>query len=43
MFDINWIAVLIGAVVNMMIGAMWYGPLFGERWMEENGFTMEKI
>lgn len=42
-FDVNWLAVLVAAVANMLVGAIWYGPLFSKRWMEENGFTMEQI
>jgi hypothetical protein len=34
---INYGAVLAGAVGLMIIGAIWYGPLFGERWMKLNG------
>lgn len=30
--EINWIAVLIGTVFNMALGALWYGPLFGKLW-----------
>jgi hypothetical protein len=31
---INYWAVLVGAVLSMIIGAIWYGPLFGKKWME---------
>ncbi len=31
---INYWAVLICAVLAMIIGAIWYGPLFGKKWME---------
>ena len=41
-FDHNWIAILVAAVVNMAIGAGWYG-YFAEPWMEGNGFTREQI
>jgi hypothetical protein len=32
--SINYWAVLVGAVLSMVIGAIWYGPLFGKKWME---------
>jgi hypothetical protein len=42
-FAVNWLAVLVALIVNMVIGALWYGPLFGKRWMAELGFTTEDI
>ena len=30
---INWIAVALGAVFSMILGTLWYGPLFGKLWM----------
>lgn len=32
--EINFYAVLISAVISMVIGAIWYGPLFGEKWLK---------
>jgi hypothetical protein len=29
----------LAALVPMVIGFVWYGPLFGKTWMEEMGFT----
>ena len=31
--------IFIAAVISMIVGAVWYGPLFGKRWMEINGMT----
>lgn len=31
--SINFLAVAVGAVVSMVIGALWYGPIFGKQWM----------
>lgn len=42
-FNLNWLAVLVALIANMIIGALWYGPLFGKRWMKELGLTMEDI
>jgi hypothetical protein len=36
--DINWIAVIVAAVVNMVVGALWYSPqLFGKQWAKVLG------
>jgi len=40
---INYWAVLVAAVVNMAIGALWYGPVFGKMWMRLSGFTKESM
>lgn len=31
---INWWAVVVCAVLSMVVGFVWYGPLFGKKWME---------
>lgn len=40
---INYLAVLAATVVNMVLGFLWYGPLFGKPWMREMGFTEEHM
>ena len=42
-FEVNWIAIIVLMIVNMGIGAVWYGPLFGKPWMEATGIKMEDI
>jgi hypothetical protein len=33
MFDhVSWVAVIGAAIVGFAFNALWYGPLFGERW-----------
>jgi hypothetical protein len=32
--SINWLAVIVAAIVKFAIGAAWYQPLFGKRWRE---------
>lgn len=39
--DVNWLAVIVAAVINMFVGFLWYGPLFGERWMQLIGKKAE--
>ena len=40
---INVWAVVSAAVANLVIGWIWYGPLFGRKWMDLHGFTPESI
>lgn len=32
--EINYVAIVVCAVISMIVGAVWYGPLFGKKWME---------
>ena len=38
----NYVAVVVSAVAYWMLGALWYGVLFGQRWMALEGITMEQ-
>ncbi|MEM9324154.1 MAG: DUF1761 domain-containing protein [Bacteroidota bacterium] len=40
---INWLAVFAAALSTFIIGALWYGPIFGKPWMAEHGFTEEQL
>jgi len=35
--EINFLAILAAAVFSMILGAIWYGPLFGKQWVELMG------
>jgi len=35
MGDINYLAVVLGAVAFFAVGALWYGALFGKAWQKE--------
>ncbi len=41
--SINWLAVLVAGIVNMAVGFVWYGPLFGKTWKSLMGFTDESM
>jgi len=41
MSAINWLAVLVAALIPFAIGFLWYGPMFGKPWMESVGLTQE--
>ena len=43
MHDLNYFAVLVAGVIPMVGGAIWYGPLFGKRWLGLMGVTEEEI
>jgi hypothetical protein len=34
---INTLAVVLAAVSTMVVGSLWYGPLFGKEWMKLTG------
>ena len=41
--SINYWAVLAAAVASFVAGAIWYGPLFGKKWMKLVGFSMKDM
>lgn len=40
---VNYLAILLCGISSMIIGFLWYGPLFGKEWMKLAGFTSEKM
>lgn len=43
MVPVNFLAVLVAAVVSMVLGTLWYGPLFGKPWMKLMDWTKAEI
>ena len=43
MVDINWIAVVVAAISAFIIGALWYGPLFGKAWQKMVGLSDKEL
>ena len=43
MSEINWLAVLLGALAFFLVGAIWYGVLFSKAWQKAAGMSDEKI
>lgn len=40
--NINWLAVVVGAVIAYVLGWLWYSPrLFGAKWAEGVGVSLE--
>lgn len=42
-YGINILAVVLATLGFMAVGFVWYGPLFGNRWMALHGFTRESM
>lgn len=40
---VNYLAVIAAGVSAMVIGFLWYGPLFGKQWKKEMGYTDESM
>jgi hypothetical protein len=43
MVPINYWAVLVAAIVAIVLGFVWYGPLFGKKWAELSGLSMDTM
>jgi hypothetical protein len=44
MESVNFLAVLVGGIAYMILGALWYSPiLFGKAWMRGSGKTEEQV
>lgn len=42
--DLNWIAIIVAAIVPMVLGALWYSPvLFAEAWLQAVGRSREDL
>lgn len=40
---VNYWAVLLCGVAAMVVGTLWYGPLFGKQWMAMTGMTEAEV
>ena len=41
--SINYLAVLVAAIASIVLGFVWYGPLFGKTWTQLMGFDKKKM
>ena len=39
----NLLPILVSGVVSLILGFIWYGPLFGKAWARHTGWTEEKV
>ena len=40
---VSYLAIFVAAILNMVLGSVWYGPLFGKQWMALMGMSKEKM
>jgi hypothetical protein len=40
---INYLAVLVAAIASIVLGFLWYGPLFGKQWIKLMNFDKKKM
>jgi len=40
---VNFLAILVAAIANLLLGFLWYGPLFSKPWMKLVGMTQEQV
>jgi hypothetical protein len=43
MYTPNLVALLVAGILPMVIGSVWYGPVFGKMWMKLVGKTEEEL
>ena len=41
--NVSLVATLVATVLGFVLGALWYGPLFGKAWMAAVGLTREEL
>jgi len=40
---VNWVAIVIAAIAQFIIGWIWYGPLFGKTWLSMMGMSQQSM
>lgn len=41
--ELSLVAILVAVVVNMVVGMLWYGPLFGDMWLKLVGKKKSEV
>ena len=41
--ELNWLAIIVSTVFSMVLGFIWYGPLFDTAWMKLVGLKKEDV
>ncbi len=41
--DVNLVSVLVAGIASMIVGWLWYGPIFGKTWMKLSKLTKQQI
>ena len=37
--ELNWLIMLVAAIMGFVVGGIWYGPIMGQRWLVAVGLT----
>ncbi len=40
---VNYLAVLVSGIIGMIIGSLWYGPLFGKTWVKLSNISSKQM
>jgi hypothetical protein len=43
MVIVNYWAVLVGGILSFVLGGLWYGPIFGKKWIALSKFSPEDM
>ena len=43
LLQLNWLAIIAASLISFVIGWPWYGPLFGNAWLDALGKTADEI
>lgn len=41
--SVNYLAVLVSGIISMILGSLWYGPIFGKPWMKLMGIGKKEM
>ena len=41
--EFNWLSIILATLVPTVVGALWYGPIFGKAWVKSTGKTEEEL
>ncbi len=41
--EVNWLAIIVAGLIPTILGALWYGPIFGKQWYHSMGKTEEEM
>lgn len=41
--ELNWLTILVAAIMGFVVGGIWYGPIMGQRWLVAVGLTEEDV
>lgn len=43
LLQLNYVAVVVAAIAAFVLGFLWYGPIFGKKWMKYSGISAESM